>query len=95
MDPALPPTKTIPLAVPLAFGDNSWTAIELREPTTGEVIRANKAGATGLSADLVLISLVSGIPANLLEAVPISKAMEASRYLAGFISPPGPPTGDA
>ena len=64
--------------------------LELREPTTGEVEEAQrKLGATVNAATLResqihLVSLVSEMPRFMINALPISKLDQASRYLLGF-----------
>ena len=63
--------------------------IELREPTTGEVEEAQRKltvvnAATLRESQIHLVCLVSELPRFVVNALPISKLDQASRYLLGF-----------
>ena len=63
--------------------------LELREPLTGEVEEAQRKLTAPTSSamramQVHLIALVAELPRPIIEAVPISLANQASRYLLGF-----------
>lgn len=83
----LPPSLLIELSSPIKFGDKSYDAIELREPKAGEVMKAQndlQSTSDTLKYGIALTSIVSGVPRNAIEQLPISKLMQAINYLMGF-----------
>ena len=85
-------TLTVEFLPAVEFSGQTYDKLELREPTGGEVEKAYATGAQ-LKSTILLISLVSGVPRGAVEKVGISKIREASKFLEGFISEPGPETG--
>jgi len=87
-------TRTIELATPVEFANKHYEKLELREPVGIEVVKA-RAENDAFKGDLLLISLISGVPRAAVERIPISVLMEASDYLSGFMKGPGPKTGES
>lgn len=86
-DKKLPPSLLIELETPIKMGDKSYDALELREPKAGEVMKAQnelQSTADTLKYGVMLTSIVSGVPRNAIEQLPISKLMQAINYLMGF-----------
>lgn len=92
----LPDELVIELRKPIEVGSELHTEIRLREPMAGEVEKAQKAlfGPNGSAtmSDIVLVSLVSGLPKPVVERVPYRDFEKAVRYLMGFTGG-GHPTG--
>lgn len=60
-----------------------YTELRLREPTCGEVAAAQKVGG-GMVADIILVSLVSGVPKPAVEKIGYRDVKQAIDYLTGF-----------
>lgn len=82
--------KIITLDNPLKINDETYTEIKLREPTVNEVILSLKVAGkrTTLEAsyesNINLLHRVSGLPGNVIEALPGSVMDEATNYLFSF-----------
>ncbi|WP_374572521.1 phage tail assembly protein [Phenylobacterium sp.] len=86
---ALPDTLDVPLRKPLEQPDGSLLErLSLREPTAGE-IEAFAAKASGIFA----VSLISGVPEQVVRQLPAREFKKAEAYLLGFMEdalPTGP-----
>ncbi|RJF83458.1 phage tail assembly protein [Azospirillum cavernae] len=84
----LPDELVIELRKPIEVGSEVYMEIRLREPTAGEVEKAQKAligpNASPTMSDIVMVSLVSGLPKPVVERIPYSDFEKAVRYLMGF-----------
>jgi len=82
----------IPLDPPIVTQSAEFTLLELREPTSGEVKRAESTLSRGRNPHSIreyqisIVSLASGAPRSIIEKLPISKLNEASHFLQGFIT---------
>ncbi|NPD67302.1 phage tail assembly protein [Lichenicola cladoniae] len=87
------PELVIEFDPPLSHGGMSCDSIRLREPTGAEVRAAEGHLRKGISAEAIriyqmsLIRSVSGVPQQIIDAMPISKIMIASEYLQAFVTP--------
>lgn len=87
----LPPSKTITINPPIKHAGASYDAIVLREPTVGEVRKADKQLGPGITQETLrlrsiwLVSFVSGVPVPVLEQVGISTLNRAMAYLTPFL----------
>ncbi len=85
------PERTIELDGRIERHGRIVTALELREPASGEVEEAERklggkfTTAAMRESQFHLIVLVSELPRSIIDVVPISKLNEASQYLLGFI----------
>lgn len=84
-------TLTLELTKPIVVGSTSVSEITLREPTLGELERANQA-KTAAGWVIALIAQTAGISEHAARRVPISRMAEAARFFEGFL-PPVPETG--
>jgi hypothetical protein len=95
-----PQTLTIELAKPIEFQKGAYQALALREPTVGEMRKADGQCRNSVNMetlrlrDIHLVAMVSGWPVPAVEMMPISKLEEASKFLLGFIET-GPKTGES
>lgn len=95
----LPETLTIELDPPIEHNGGTFSELELREPTAGQVKTA-EAMMKAMTPESIrayqikLVELVSKKPPLVVAQLPIRKLMEAVRYLEGFILP-GRPTGES
>lgn len=81
---APPPELVLTLDKPVTLGELSFSSVILREPTAGEWMLWDK--LSGIEADIMAVSVVSGIPEPVVRKLPASKLLQASRYLAGFLA---------
>ena len=81
----VPDEKTITLRKPVTVGKNGpqYTALDLREPTAGELEKASKA-STDIGVVLNLISLVAKVPRAVAEGLCQRDLKEASDFLGSF-----------
>ncbi len=85
--------KTIVLARPVEYADETITEIRLRAPRVGERLRALKSTDPEERA-LNLVSLVSGLPRAALEQMDGDHVAEATEWVWDFFSPTRP-TGES
>lgn len=98
--PAEPP-RTLDIAIdpPIVINDKTYDILHLQEPTAFQVEDAEKEMASGMTVytlrkyQIKLVANVSGIPAPIVQRIPISKVIEAFNFLQPFTSS-GPPTGE-
>lgn len=89
---------SIDLDTAITFGGTSYHALELREPLGSEIRKARmllrQAGNLfeNRRAQMALVTMVSGLPAPVIDALPIRKLNEAGRVLSRFTMA-GRPTG--
>lgn len=78
--------KTIALAKPLKIAEGIMCEqLALREPTGAEWAQFNS--KVGADRDVSAVSIVSGTPPNALKGLPASILIEASDYIASFLTP--------
>jgi hypothetical protein len=87
---ALQETLEIVMARAITYQGGTYDRIELQEPNAGQVKLAEREMKPGTmeavrSYQIKLVSLVSGKPTQVIEQLPVSKLMEAVRFLEGFI----------
>jgi len=81
----IPEELIITLRKPVEFGGQVYSELKLREPTAGEYEQVdNVKGAT--ATDILMVSLVSGIPRQVVAKIGMRDVGEAARYLGRFIS---------
>lgn len=78
----IPDALTIILRKPVTLGD-TYTKLELREPTADEWARWDK--LSGIDADIMSVSIVSGVPEPAVRMIGARDLITASRYLARFL----------
>ena len=92
------PSITIEFDPPIEWNSRSVSAIELREPRAGEVVKAqaemNGSSQAQWKFGMSLIGLVSGEPRQIIEQMPVSKLIQGITYLTSFLSDDGPPIGE-
>lgn len=80
-------TKVIPLRKPIEIGQGeaklTYSELNLREPTMGELKQAHRAGA-GLDMLSRLIQLVGGWPVMAVDQLPQRAVEEAGRFFGQF-----------
>ena len=99
-DEAEPPPEATTLAIepPIKFTGVSYAELDLREPLASEIRKARALMRTVGSlfesrrAQMALVTAVSGLPAPVIDALPIRTLNEAARLLGRFITA-GRPTG--
>lgn len=86
--PEQPEAMTILLPSPISIpGLDPVSELKLRAPTAGEWAKADKVG--GVDGDILLVSLVAGVPVRLVEGVPAHLVNRGARYMMGFFDPAG------
>lgn len=83
--------KTIELRKPVKLGHIEYAALDLREPTAGELSKATKAGGD-VDVAIALISLVAKVPRGAIEKLCQRDFQEAADFLGSF-TVTGPKTG--
>ena len=89
---------TLSLDAPITFLGASYGELDLREPLASEIRKARLLMRTAGSlfesrrAQMALVTSVSGLPAPVIDALPITKLNEAGRILSRFTMA-GRPTG--
>ncbi len=84
-------SMVIELDPPIEVGGGKWDRLILREPTAGEVMRAEAEMKGAVTADgvrryqIALLSAVAGVDRRVIERLPISRLNEGWQFLAGFI----------
>jgi len=74
---------TVPLRSPVQLGELTYTEIKLREPTAAEWKQWDK--LTGIEADTKAISVVAGVPEQVIDKIGARALMKASRFLLLFL----------
>ncbi|GBR00542.1 phage tail assembly protein [Acetobacter oeni] len=93
-----PSQDVMTLDEPVQVGPVAYGEISVREPTTGELIKANsnlrqsQGPAAQMRYRMALVSNVSGIPVTSIYKFPASVVMKAAKVIEGF-TPAGPGTG--
>lgn len=75
--------KSIILRKPVDLGGVTYAQLDLREPTAGELSKANKAG-DNVDAAITLISLIAKVPRGAVEQLSQRDFQEANDFLASF-----------
>ena len=83
---------TITLDPPLDAPGGPYAAIELREPTAGDLVETD--GLEGYASDVRIISVIAGMPESAVRKIPARPFLQATRFISGFLKP-APPTGAA
>jgi len=74
---------TVPLRKPVSLGDLTYTELKLREPTASEWKQWDK--LTGIAADTKAISVVAGVPEQVIDQIGSRALMKASRFILLFL----------
>jgi hypothetical protein len=78
---------TITLIKPVVLGKGAdaitYEKLELREPTAGEIEKAQRAD-TSAGAAITMISLIAGIPRTVVEKICKRDLVKANTFLEGF-----------
>ncbi|MEG3348414.1 phage tail assembly protein [Novacetimonas sp. GS1] len=75
---------------PVTVGNIEYTSLSLREPTSGEAIKANshlrnsQGPASQLRYQMALVSLVTGVPSANVHRFPVTIVMKAARAIEVF-----------
>ena len=90
--PAPPPEpETLTIHPPLKFAGVSYSELDLREPLASELRNARKLMRTAGNlwesrrSQMALVTAVSGLPAPVIDALPIRQLNQAARVLGRFI----------
>ena len=89
-DPERPETLRIALERPIELNKGRYDALDLREPTVGEMLRAEGHLRKGVTVeamrlrDIHLVAAVSGWPVAAVERLPVSKMEQATEFLLAF-----------
>ena len=89
---AAPEAVTLPIEPPLKFAGLTYGDLDLREPLASEIRAARQLMRTSGSlfesrrAQMALVTAVSGLPAPVIDALPIRQLNAASRILGRFTS---------
>ncbi len=76
-------TKLVQLRTPVILGDVTYDALELREPTAGELEKAAQA-TTNFGVVINLISVVAKVPRKVVESLCQRDFKEAGSFLDSF-----------
>lgn len=84
-----PEEKTLVLNKPIELAGETFSHLDLREPTVAELIKFDSAAEKDgvLKGTLFLISMVTGVPVPALEKLGALNYREVERYLKFFINP--------
>jgi len=74
---------TVPLRTPVQLGELTYTELKLREPTAAEWKQWDK--LTGIAADTKAISVVAGVPEQVVDKIGSRALMKASRFILLFL----------
>ena len=77
--------KTITLRKPVKVGDVEYTTLDLREPTAGELSKANKAG-DNIDLAIALISMIAKVPRAAVDQLCQRDFQEANDFLSSFMA---------
>lgn len=80
----LPEELLITLRKPVTIGELSITEIRLQEPTASQMLQWDR--LSGTEADIVAVSIVSGIPKPAVEKIGARDLLKGARYIAAFLS---------
>lgn len=83
-EPAQGDELVITLARPLELGGVTWHELRLREPSAGEWARWDD--RKGVEADILAVSIVSGVPEPAIRKLGARDLLRASRFVAGFLA---------
>ena len=75
--------KTLTLRKPVKIGEIVYDSLALREPTAGELSKANKQ-ADPIDSMILLISLVAKVPKTAIEQMTQRDLEDAADFLGGF-----------
>jgi hypothetical protein len=85
--------KVITLRKPVELGPLTYTELNLREPTAGELEKASKTGSR-VGETISLITLIAKIPRTAAEKLSQRDLLEAADFFGTFY-PSGEPTEEA
>ncbi|WP_395391495.1 phage tail assembly protein [Novosphingobium sp. BL-8A] len=80
---AIPDDMVITLRKPVEHGGMTYTELSLKEPTAAQWGEWD--GMKGVEADLMAVSVVSGIPRQAIAKIGARDLILASRYIARFL----------
>lgn len=76
---------TITLRKSITLGTIEYTELKLREPTAGEMQKAGAIASDGMASNILLVSLVTGMPKQAVEKIGARDMHQAVEYLQGFM----------
>ena len=79
---ALPDTMTLTLRKPVTFADQPVTALELREPTAGQM--KQWASLSGMAANIAAVSTVAGLPESVIGEIVSRDLFAAATFINSF-----------
>lgn len=80
----VPDELVVTLRKPVTLGPLTFTELRLREPTAAEWQGWDK--LSGVEADVKAVATVSGVPEPAVALIGTRDLIQASRYLANFLS---------
>lgn len=83
--------KTITLRRPVEANGQSYSELNLREPTADELLQINK--FSGTEADIFAVSLISGVPKAAIGKIGARDLIAAAGFIGNFLSA-SPQTGE-
>ena len=79
---------TIQLRKPVALGDITYSTLDLKEPTAGQLEKAASSSSSSVGMVINLISTVAVVPRKVVEGLCQRDFKEASDFLEAFESQP-------
>ncbi|WP_294292075.1 phage tail assembly protein [uncultured Sphingomonas sp.] len=79
---ALPDTMTLTLRKPITFAGQPVTALELREPTAGQM--KQWASLSGMAANIAAVSTVAGLPESVIGEIVSRDLFAAATFINSF-----------
>lgn len=76
--------KTITLRKPVSLGGVEYKTLELREPTAGELHKAQQKGGTPVGQVIQLVHMVAKVPLSVAEGISQRDLREVSDFLGAF-----------
>ena len=80
----LPPELTVTLRKPVTLGSETYSELRLREPTAAEWMQFDK--LSGIEADVMAVSIVSGVPRPAVAMLGARDLLEGARYISRFLA---------
>ena len=77
---------TIQLRKPVVLGDITYSTLEMKEPTAGQLEKASSSSTSGVGMVINLISAVAVVPRKVVESLCQRDFKEASDFLEAFDS---------
>ncbi|HEX7851410.1 MAG TPA: phage tail assembly protein [Sphingomonas sp.] len=75
---------TVKLRQPIPLGEITFSELRLREPTAAEWKRWDR--LSGIEADIMAVSVVAGVPDQVIAQIGARELMKAARFILLFLS---------